>query len=363
MFALPIKSVARRSAFVVALSIAILACRPVFSADQGLLERVGNAEQSVFGTQHSDKPLHQRISDLENQTIAGTHSGPLTTRVSALEKAIHGTEVEPVKVAKGSNVAKSAKTLSAARKPVPTTTSQFMPPIAPHYDPQGSEQVTKAAATQSEVDEGLRKGTAAFQAGQTDEAEKSFKDVLAKSPFNSNASFNLGAIAESKGDLAGALGNYRTALIGAPGDKQIQEAIAQVESQIAAKTNPTFTNPLVRTANGGTILQGNASDFGLSGASNGGILQGQAAQIPPIPGGVGGGFYPASAYAGGANAAQNGAATGRQTGITGAKLRSAGLEYGAALARGAIRGAIGGGGFNPMTAVGALHCPICRLLR
>jgi tetratricopeptide (TPR) repeat protein len=320
--------------------------------------------------------LHQRIRELEDQTIAGSHSGPLTNRVDALEKAIHGTgTVAPKPTKTASHTAKAAKltkSVNAPHKPVPTTTSVYMPPIAPHFDPgatqtttaSSAEETTRSAvpANTAEVDEMLRKGTAAFQNGRTDEAEKAFRDALIKSPFNSNASFNLGAIAESKGDLAGALGNYRTALIGAPNDRQIQEAIAQVESQIAAQANSPFKNPIARTANGGTILQGNASDFGLSGATNGGILQGQTAQIPPIPNGIAGGMYPANAYAGAGNG-QNGSAPGqapRQI-TMGAKLRSAGVEYGAALARIGIRSAMGGG-FNPMTAVGALHCPICRLL-
>jgi len=418
---------------------------PAFAVEnRGLVHRVGKMEVVIFGVQHKERPLHDRITQLEAHTLGAGNTGPLTQRLDSLEKVVNGeagarsasstgiASNSPVsrKVSDSTKTGSHSKSSSggknkfASRGKAPTghalanrgnsltqskavgrTDSVMLPPVAPRLDPGPEPSVAPtileratATGTQtssdsivtaspplsdrqlgqdlpaveptgqqslSSVDEMIRKGTIAHRAGNTEEAEKVFKEALVKSPFNSNACFNLGAIAEGRGDLASALGNYRTALIGTPNDLEIQQAIAQVESQIAQKQDSPFKNPLVTTSGATPLLQGNASEFDP--------LSGQRISQTPVAAPVA------------QRQSQRGSAW-RTAGAVGANLF-------AGVARGAIRGAISGGGSGALSgaissggrsALGAafraparggspgsmaagmimnsLHCPICRIL-
>lgn len=390
MYALSTQSVGRRRILVVAAGVALLlAAAPAQAADnKGLLHRIGKVEECVFGAQHKDKPLHQRISELEAQTAGGEQNGPLAKRMEALEKSITGdastnTAVTATAAKSGTTRKASAprgkrstaeshpkSTTKTAVTPVPTTTSDYMPPIAPQLDPSAvtPAAVAKKEEAKPEIDEMLRHGTAAFQAGNTDEAERNFREVLAKSPFNSNASFNLGAIAEQKGDLAAALGNYRTALIGSPNDSQIREAITQIETQIAQKQDSPFHNPIASTTDGAPLLKGSATDYTLQ--ANGGYGQvmpivGTAPAVPPL-----------------SSVPQQVPVPAARRGVW-QQAAVAGLSIGGSVARTAIRSGISGGGGGSIGSallqtglrtgiraglgsfggfLGPLHCPICRII-
>ena len=73
---------------------------------------------------------------------------------------------------------------------------------------------------------------AAFQGSRYDEAEKLFKKVLALSPKNADARYNLGAIAEGRGNLTAALKYYRESLSLKQGDGDIQKAVADVQNRM-----------------------------------------------------------------------------------------------------------------------------------
>lgn len=72
----------------------------------------------------------------------------------------------------------------------------------------------------------------AFQNSRYDEAERLFKKVLVLSPKNSDAKYNLGAIAEWRGSLTAALKYYRDALALKPGDADIQKAVSDVQNRM-----------------------------------------------------------------------------------------------------------------------------------
>lgn len=69
----------------------------------------------------------------------------------------------------------------------------------------------------------------AYHNGKYPEAERLFKEVVRLDPRNADAHFNLGAIAEWRGDLTGAVRAYRTALALKPQDREIARAILEVE--------------------------------------------------------------------------------------------------------------------------------------
>jgi tetratricopeptide (TPR) repeat protein len=79
----------------------------------------------------------------------------------------------------------------------------------------------------------LKQGMAAHKAGNHQVAEDKFRRVLTMEPRNADAFFNLGALAETRGDLIGALTHYRAALGINPLDRQLQDAVGSVEDQVA----------------------------------------------------------------------------------------------------------------------------------
>jgi tetratricopeptide (TPR) repeat protein len=79
----------------------------------------------------------------------------------------------------------------------------------------------------------LKQGMAAHKAGNHQVAEDKFRRVLTMEPRNADAFFNLGALAETRGDLIGALTHYRAALGINPLDRQLQDAVRSVEDQVA----------------------------------------------------------------------------------------------------------------------------------
>lgn len=210
---------------------------------------------------------------------------------------------------------------------------------------------------EKEIAEMLRKGLKAHNDGHDDDAEKSFKEVLVLSPFNPDAYYNLGAIAEKKGDLVTALGNYRTALIAHPDDRQLQSAVAQIEDQIAHKQGGVFQNPVVFKNSDKTILRGNASDFELQQRALG------ARQTPSVAP-----YYPPqnTPYTAQANQRALRApvvpVSQSQQPNRRSKYTAAAGELAINVARAGLTGILSGRGVNAGTFMGSLHCPVCRLL-
>lgn len=97
----------------------------------------------------------------------------------------------------------------------------------------------KPVISDPESDRLLRLGALKHREGQLSEAEDNFRQVLGRDPQNVDAFFNLGALAEGRGDLITALGHYRAAHALSPRDLQIGEAVQSLESQL--KRNPSLS--------------------------------------------------------------------------------------------------------------------------
>lgn len=96
----------------------------------------------------------------------------------------------------------------------------------------------------------LRQGMAAYARNDTSTAEQIFKEVILINSRSADAFYNLGAIAEGKGDYISALTNYRSALQVNPADQDIQKAVSAVEQLIAEQgRNRQQNNRIARTGN------------------------------------------------------------------------------------------------------------------
>ncbi|MBU6450633.1 MAG: hypothetical protein KGS72_02565 [Cyanobacteria bacterium REEB67] len=75
----------------------------------------------------------------------------------------------------------------------------------------------------------LASGAKLHREGKIEAAEVIFKQVLARDPRSVDAFYDLGAVAESRGDLIGALSNYHAALALRPNDRELKEAVHSTE--------------------------------------------------------------------------------------------------------------------------------------
>ncbi len=80
----------------------------------------------------------------------------------------------------------------------------------------------------------LKEGARLHRIGEYADAERLFKQAVAMDPRNPDAFFNLGALAEGRGDLVDALTQYRAGLALMPQDKSLKEAVDSMESRLAS---------------------------------------------------------------------------------------------------------------------------------
>lgn len=121
----------------------------------------------------------------------------------------------------------------AAAASMPNNTNPELRALTPHPDQ------TPGQKAEAEVASVLRYGARKHAEGNYEEAEAAFRHVLSRDPSNVDAFYDLGALAERKGDLIAALSSYRAALALKPHDKEIAEAVSSIEK--ALRNRPAFS--------------------------------------------------------------------------------------------------------------------------
>lgn len=107
---------------------------------------------------------------------------------------------------------------------------------ATYSSSSGSNRISRGPAHKvSQATALLREGMEAHKRGEEAKAEQLFKKVVLLEPRNPDGYFNLGALAEKKNDLAGALMSYRAALNLSPHDRELKEAVESVESLLGVE--------------------------------------------------------------------------------------------------------------------------------
>lgn len=101
----------------------------------------------------------------------------------------------------------------------------------------------------------LREGMEAHRRGEDAKAEQLFKKVVLLEPRNPDGYFNLGALAEKKKDLAGALMSYRAALNLSPNDRELRDAVDSVESMLGVETSDHHRAPVADRGRSGDVEQ------------------------------------------------------------------------------------------------------------
>lgn len=200
-----------------------------------LLLVVGNITPALAASAPS-QANEARLEKIENSILQRTQKGMSDSeRLSTLEKRVFGSE-------KSGTVSERLAGLDSAMTAARTASSLLAPPMAPRLDTSQWSKVEEAkpqalsnyddpdTATPNDAATAmLKRATDMYSRGETAEAERMFKKVLSLDSRNADAHYNLGAIAESRGDTAQALSEYRIASQINPDDQELKDAVAQIE--------------------------------------------------------------------------------------------------------------------------------------
>lgn len=144
----------------------------------------------------------------------------------------------------------TAETAALDARKVEKRPSSLETPVT--YSSSSSNRISRVSAPKvSQATALLREGMEAHRKGEDAKAEQLFKKVVTLEPRNPDGYYNLGALAEKKKDLAGALMSYRAALTLTPNDRELQDAVDSVESQLGVEpTGSTMARESGRSASG-----------------------------------------------------------------------------------------------------------------
>ncbi len=169
----------------IAAAVTVLSSLPSLAVDEPVGVQLARAEKIAFGKSGTG-PALQRLAALEQFLNGRSEEGSIKDRLATVNRALG--------VAKG-NAPKPSQKQSA-----PATASSELPPLAPDRRAGPSPKVL------------LQLGTRKVEEGDTLNADAIFRRVLVLQPSNVDAMYNLGALAERRGDLVSALGWYQSAL-------------------------------------------------------------------------------------------------------------------------------------------------------
>jgi len=172
-----------------------------------------------------------QLASAETMLFGSTRTGTTESRLEAVEINLFGQRSSGESAAR---IARIEQVVGGARS------SYLMPPLAGSFD--SGMEVREAPRTIDESFGGSSNGSSdrleqamlAYTSGRIDEAERGFKDVLREDPNSADANFNLGVIAESKGNKTEALRYYERASSLNPGDSELKATVSSLRSDLAS---------------------------------------------------------------------------------------------------------------------------------
>lgn len=194
-------------------------------------DTLSRAEKILFGHIFSDESADVRIAKIEKRIFGKKKPGEMAERLERVSSVLL--------LDKKELTTKPAPT-PATHAPHPPTakTSSLHQPVVYSAEYGFGRQNHSSDAQKPDIKNLLRQGMQAHREGRLEEAEKHFRTAVLTDPRNADAYFNLGALAEKKGDLVSALSNYRAALHLNPEDGELKEAVVAVESHLAPPEKP-----------------------------------------------------------------------------------------------------------------------------
>ncbi|MBS1990956.1 MAG: tetratricopeptide repeat protein [Cyanobacteria bacterium SZAS LIN-3] len=215
--------------------------------------KLDNFEQVIYGAPRKNLSEDARLKALEIKLFGEAKSGSSESRIAAIQKAL-------------------AYGRGGAASP------DFLPPLAPTLDTSSNSGKTAKAPTYGDrnesfaansdgSDSGLPDSTQAvadamqlYTDGKVDQAEQAFRKIISNDPNNADAYYNLGVIAEGRGDLKSALNDYRQAQRINPQDQDLRDTVTTVANKLNAQKS-------VASAPGRAPSRGSSSSSYSSGSA------------------------------------------------------------------------------------------------
>lgn len=187
--------------------------------------------ESVAQTQ-AEPPILKAQQPVADKSTAPKGTGKIAAKRG--KKGAVKSESKPV-AAKKPEITLTSETAALDSRKVEKHHSALDTPVSytsssPNRISRGASPKVHQAATL------LKEGMEAHRRGEDAKAEQLFKKVVLLEPRNPDGYFNLGALAEKKKDLAGALMSYRAALNLSPNDRELKDAVDSVEAMLGVET-------------------------------------------------------------------------------------------------------------------------------
>lgn len=213
-----------------------------------IYQKLGEYEQVLFGTAQGSQPIEKRLQNLEKQLFGKIEKkGDTSRRLANIEKVMKGSAYLPP-VAPELDRSEFAPTPKQAPENPAIQANEITDPLDAPQVADSSDRVKGL----------LRQAMQLYSQGKIAEAEKVYRTVLGIDFRNTDANYNLGAIAESKGDLTAAQRFYSTAAKTSPGDSDIQDALASVSNKLKSRppqAAPNVAPPHSQLAGGPTTAR------------------------------------------------------------------------------------------------------------
>ncbi|MBK7838533.1 MAG: tetratricopeptide repeat protein [Candidatus Obscuribacter sp.] len=184
-------------------------------------KRLDDFEEVIYGEPRKYLTMDARLKELEVKLFGKGQSGTPDTRLTAIARAIsYGAAQAPGSV---NDLTPTLDTVSSATK---TKRDNSLP----DYEVDSSGALEDAMQLYSD--------------GKIAEAEAAFHGIIVRDPKSADAYYNLAVIQESRGDIAGALSNYRQAYKLKPTEADYAGAVQAIE----AKLGPVYGTTAVASA-------------------------------------------------------------------------------------------------------------------
>lgn len=313
--------------------------------------RLQQYEKAVTGKVGNKGSINDRLAAIEKVVFGKAKKGSASDRLNAIGKEIGSAGAPPSEApsclsgpqAPAADLSHSPTLNSATGGENRDCGMSAATPSSPD-SLRVSRHVGRVAVTQEdrvETENLLRQGMQAYSQGRYPDASGFFNQVLERDPRNCHAMYNLAAIDESRGDLDAALQKYELALSFNRSDVELQKAVDSVRQELNERNAQRAREEATRQYQLAE-QQAHHGHVNSNGRLSGGVAQNQFQ--PPVVDVSTPNFHTANAPMHPPPAGPSRAASVART------AASIGLMVGIGMAAG--RG----------VGLGALHCPICRVL-
>ncbi|MBZ0186693.1 MAG: tetratricopeptide repeat protein, partial [Candidatus Obscuribacterales bacterium] len=174
-------------------------------------QQVDKVERVLFGKERPQLSFESRLRAIEVNLFGDSKVGSNQSRLASIDSVVGGSK-----------------------------NSYLLPPLAASFDPgiEVKEAPQVLASSPSDYLQAsflLEQAMSDYSRGNSEAAMKGFKNVLKQDPDNVDAYFNLGVIAESKGNKIEALRYYENASRLSPVDSELSTTVKALRSDLQAE--------------------------------------------------------------------------------------------------------------------------------